>query len=72
MSEEVCDFSGLERFNLHDYYLQRNLDEGRGDKVCLYAGDEARTYAELEERVARCGRRFVAFNPRILETSVAI
>ena len=54
MSEEVCDFSGLERFNLHDYYLQRNLDEGRGDKVCLYAGDEARTYAELEERVARC------------------
>ncbi len=48
------NFSALERFNLHDYYLKRNLEEGRGDKVCLISGDETRTYAELEQRVARC------------------
>ena len=53
-AEEVCDFTALERFNLHDYYLKRNLEEGRGDKVCLISGDETRTYGELEERVARC------------------
>jgi benzoate-CoA ligase len=53
-AEEALDFSALERFNLHDYYLKRNLEEGRGDKVCLISGDETRTYAELEGRVARC------------------
>ena len=53
-AEGVCDFTALERFNLHDYYLARNLEEGRGEKVCLVVGEETRTYAELEERVARC------------------
>jgi len=54
LSAEVQDFTALERFNLHDYYLKRNLEEGRGDKTCLIVGEETRTYAEIEERVARC------------------
>ena len=53
-AEGVPRFSALERFNLHEYYLARNLAEGRGEKVCLIVGEERRTYAELEERVARC------------------
>lgn len=42
-----------ERFNLCTYYLDRNLEEGRGDKVCLRMGEEARTYGQLAERVRR-------------------
>ncbi len=42
-----------ERFNLCAYYLDHNLDEGRGDKVALIAGSETRTYAEVAERTAR-------------------
>jgi benzoate-CoA ligase len=40
-------------FNLCDYYLDRNLREGRGGKVALICGDQTRTYAEIVERVAR-------------------
>ena len=40
-----------ERFNLASYYLDRNLSEGRGDKVALYCGEGTRTYGELDRRV---------------------
>ncbi|HEX6883862.1 MAG TPA: benzoate-CoA ligase family protein [Planctomycetota bacterium] len=49
-----------ERFNLCSYYLDRNLDEGRGGKVALIAGREKRTYSEIAARVrklAACLRR---------------
>lgn len=42
-----------ERFNLADYYLDRNLREGRGAKTCLHCGDEQRTYAQIAERSRR-------------------
>jgi benzoate-CoA ligase family protein len=42
-----------ERFNLCQYYLDRNLDEGRGRKVALIQGDEHRTYAQVAERARR-------------------
>ena len=29
-----------ERFNLCEYFLDRNLDEGRGDKAALYCAEE--------------------------------
>ena len=32
--------------NLSTYYLDRNLDEGRADKVAVRVGEEARTYRE--------------------------
>ena len=40
-----------ERFNLCSYYLDRNLEEGRADKVALIQGQETRTYGQLAERV---------------------
>jgi benzoate-CoA ligase len=40
-----------ERFNLCAYYLDRNLDEGRADKVALRCGAERWTYAEIARRV---------------------
>lgn len=41
------------QFNLCDYFLDRNLREGRGDKVALLVGDERRTYAQVSERARR-------------------
>lgn len=42
-----------ERFNLAAYYLDRNVDEGRGADTALYCGSEQRTFAELAQRAAR-------------------
>jgi benzoate-CoA ligase family protein len=41
------------RFNLEAYYLGRNLDEGRGDKVALFCGDRTLTFERLARRVRR-------------------
>jgi benzoate-CoA ligase family protein len=41
------------QFNLCDYYLDRNLREGRADKVALLCGDERRTYAQIATRVRK-------------------
>src|SRR5258705_5716883 len=35
-----------ERFNMADYFLYHNLEEGREDKVCLYFEDKVWTYRE--------------------------
>jgi len=42
-----------ERFNLCDYFLDRNLREGRGAKVALRCGDRTATYAQVSERAKR-------------------
>jgi len=47
-SAPIPDFPA--RFNLCDYFLDRNLREGRGEKVALFCGDETRTYAQVVER----------------------
>jgi benzoate-CoA ligase len=39
-----------DRFNLCDYFLDRNLREGRADKVAIHCGDERRTFAEISAR----------------------
>ena len=41
------------RFNLSSYYLDRNLDEGRGDKVAVRVGEDVRTFGQVHERVRR-------------------
>ena len=35
-----------ERFNMADYFLYHNLEEGRENKVCLYFKDQTYTYGE--------------------------
>jgi benzoate-CoA ligase family protein len=42
-----------ERFNLCAYFLDHNLDEGRGDKVAVRVGSQARTYAEIHDGARR-------------------
>ncbi len=36
-----------ERFNMADYFLYHNLEEGRENKVCLYFEDKQWTYGEV-------------------------
>src|SRR5947209_4148767 len=35
-----------ERFNMADYFLYHNLEEGRENKICLYFKDQTYTYGE--------------------------
>src|SRR5918999_91653 len=44
-----------ERFNLASWFVDRHLQEGRGDRVALYCGDGQTTYAQLAELVNRTG-----------------
>jgi len=42
-----------ERFNLVEYFLDHNLEAGRGNKPALLCGPEWRTYAQVVERSRR-------------------
>lgn len=44
-----------ERFNMAWYFLDRNLEEGRAEKRCLYYRDQAFTYREVQARSNRFG-----------------
>ncbi len=44
-----------ERFNMADYFLYHNLEEGRENKVCLYFEDKTFTYAEAARMSNRVG-----------------
>lgn len=42
-------------FNAASYFVDRNVDEGRGDRVAIECGDERVTYRQVLERVNRFG-----------------
>ncbi len=44
-----------ERFNMADYFLYHNVEEGRENKTCLYYRDESYTYAEAVRLSNRAG-----------------
>src|SRR5882672_3863260 len=44
-----------ERFNMVDYFLYHNLEEGREHKVCLYFEDQRWTYGETARQSNRVG-----------------
>jgi benzoate-CoA ligase len=44
-----------ERFNMADYFLYRNLEKGRENKVCLYFNDDTWTYGETARMSNRLG-----------------
>jgi benzoate-CoA ligase len=54
-----------ERFNMAHYFLDRNVEEGRGDKVCLYYRDERYTYRDVQERANRCANALVSLGVSI-------
>lgn len=44
-----------ERFNMADYFLYHNVDEGRENKTCLYFEDRSWTYGEIARLSNRTG-----------------
>jgi len=44
-----------ERFNMAEYFLYHNLEEGRENKVCLYFGEQTFTYGETARLSNRAG-----------------
>ena len=44
-----------ERFNMAEYFLYRNLEEGRENKVCLYFEDKKFTYGEIARKSNQVG-----------------
>lgn len=44
-----------QRFNVARYFLDRQVEEGRGERVALYCGDRRVTYRELAELSNRIG-----------------
>src|ERR1043166_1281122 len=44
-----------ERFNMADYFLYHNVEEGRGNKVCLYFQNQTYTYGDAVMRSNRAG-----------------
>ena len=44
-----------ERFNMAWYFLDRNVEEGRGGKACLHWRDESWTYAQVQAESNRFG-----------------
>src|SRR4028119_720617 len=47
-----------ERFNMSDYFLYHNVEEGREGKVCLYFEDEEYTYGDAVRMANRAGNAF--------------
>jgi benzoate-CoA ligase len=54
-----------ERFNMSDYFLYHNLEEGRENKTCLYYRDETYTYGDAARLSNRAGRALVECGARM-------
>ncbi len=59
-----------EQFNMADYFLYHNLEEGRENKVCLYFKDQTYTYGDAARMSNRVGNALreagVAMEDRVL------
>jgi benzoate-CoA ligase family protein len=54
-----------EHFNMADYFLYHNLEEGRENKVCLYFNDQTYTYGEAARMSNRAGNALRAVGVRV-------
>jgi benzoate-CoA ligase len=54
-----------ERFNMADYFLYNNLEEGRENKACLYFKDQTYTYGEAARMSNRVGNALRMLGVRI-------
>jgi benzoate-CoA ligase family protein len=54
-----------EHFNMADYFLYHNLEEGRENKICLYFNDQTYTYGEVARMSNRVGNALRTAGVRI-------
>jgi len=52
------------RFNVAAPFIDRHLDEGRGEKTAIVTADETVTYGELARRVSQCGNALLRLGLR--------
>lgn len=57
---ERLSLSIPEQYNMADDFLERNLREGRGDKIALYCRDEILTYRQVSELSNQVGNALLA------------
>src|SRR6266436_9132034 len=65
MIEPDMSMNFPERFNMADYFLYHNLEEGRENKVCLYFEDKTFTYAEAARMSNRVGNALRMLGVRV-------
>ena len=56
-----------EEFNAADYFVDRNVREGRGDKVAVLCEDRSFTYQQVQENVNRFGNALKSLDVRMEE-----
>ena len=56
-----------ERFNMADYFLYHNLEEGHENKVCLYFEDQKWTYGETARLSNQAGNALRELGVEILQ-----
>src|SRR5690349_5010250 len=54
-ANEIMTVSFPERFNMADYFLYHNVEEGRENKTCLYFEDQTWTYGDAARLSNRVG-----------------
>lgn len=52
-------------FNIGDYFVDRNVREGRGDKIAIYAEQRSYTYLEVQKMVNKTGNALRDLGVRI-------
>src|SRR5262245_63853130 len=55
MSVSAAALGVPETFNAASYFVDRNVDEGRGARIAIECGDDRLTYADVQRRVNRFG-----------------
>ena len=56
-----------EVFNATDYFIDRNVHEGRGDKIAVLCEDRSFTYRQIQEGVNRFGNALKSLDVRMEE-----
>lgn len=54
-----------DQFNAATYFVDRNVEEGRGDKVAIYYQDRTYTYKEVQDLVNRTGNALRGLDVRM-------
>jgi len=57
--------SGNEQFNAADYFVDRNIRQGKGHKTALYYGDRKYSYNDLQKMVNKTANALVDLGVRI-------
>lgn len=61
------DLNLPEAFNAADYFIDRNVREGRGEKIAVLCEDRRFTYRQLQENVNRFGNALKSLDVRMEE-----